>query len=345
MPVLTVERVESFTCTSGAGVSRLVITTKPITGVTLTESGPVTATSNGQIIENLRITSSGANGITVNGRTGVVIRNVEIRHTGGRGIYVTNSPNTQISYAKIIHEGAPASGQNSSSNRNNIEGLNSTGLVVTNAQLWQGSSGIYTIGCSGTQLSFIEGHDFRGPFPRGQIVQFDSSPNSSLSDFYNINPNNLAWTEDNVNIYKSSNVTISRGLIDGNNSPSGIGVIVEALSVATASLIEDVDTIRMGNGSFSAASAVSSGPGSIFRRCRARENVCGPLGNGRSASLSNSLMFASWNGAQHTRYEQCSYWASCNGNISWDEATMDVHEFTQVNYTQRVPLHIVFPWE
>ena len=31
---------------------------------------------------------------------------------------------------------------------------------------------------------------------------------------------NTSWTEDNISVYQSNNVTIARGVIDGNNSPS-----------------------------------------------------------------------------------------------------------------------------
>ena len=30
-----------------------------------------------------------------------------------------------------------------------------------------------------------------------------------------------SWTEDNLSLWRSSNVTVRRGLIDGNNSPTG----------------------------------------------------------------------------------------------------------------------------
>lgn len=310
---------------------------------TLTPSGPVSASRNGQVIEGLRITSTSGNAINVSGYSDVVIKNVEINHSGGHGIKLTNAPSAWIENVNITYTASPSSGQNPAQH-NNIDGYNSANAIVLNARLTRGSTGVYLVSSQGSDLSFIEGYDFRGPFPRGQLAQFNSSPDSTLSDFYNVNPIWTSWTEDNVNVYKSSNVTIRRGHIDGNNSPTGVGVMFEPLSVATAGLVEDVDTIRMGNGSFSQYSATTNNIGTIFRRARARENICGDLG-GRGSSTSNSLMFASANGAQHTRYEQAQYWASCNGNIAWDKSTMDVAGFTQVNFTMRDPVKMVFSWE
>ena len=85
------------------------------------------------------------------------------------------------------------------------------------------------------------------------------------------------WTEDNVSIYRSENCVVRRGLLDGNNSPTGVGVMFENVS---SGLVEDVDTIRQGNGSFSAWTSQNV----IFRRTRARENICADQGRGKPSS-------------------------------------------------------------
>ena len=46
----------------------------------------------------------------------------------------------------------------------------------------------------------------------------------------------------------SPNVTIRRGLIDGNNSPTGVAVMYEHSS---SGLTQDVDAIHQGDGCFS----------------------------------------------------------------------------------------------
>lgn len=324
---------------SGPALGERITPTGP---ASLTPSGPVTASANGQVIQNLDVTSTSGNDITVNGFSNVVIKNCKITHTGGAGIRATNADGLRIENVNVIHAGAPASGQNPSDDRNNIDVFSSDDVVVLNARLAKGSSGIYVLDSNRPSISFVEGYDFRGPFPRGQIVQLNKSHNGIIQDFYNQNPPATAWTEDNINIFQSDNAIVRRGLIDGNNSPSGVGVIIEPLESGNIkSLVEDVDTIRMGNGCFSSF----RGDGNTFRRVRCRENICGDL-SGRGTSLSNSLMFHSFAGqATNTRYEQAKYWASCNGNISWDNATMAVAEFEQVNYTQREPMTIIFSWE
>ena len=56
-------------------------------------------------------------------------------------------------------------------------------------------------------------------------------------------------TEDSISIWRSSNVTVARGLVDGNNSPTGAGVMFEGSEEGvTGGLLEDVDAVHQGDG-------------------------------------------------------------------------------------------------
>ena len=148
----------------------------------------------------------------------------------------------------------------------------------------------------GAVLQGIEGYDFRGPMPRGQLVQFDKSPNSSLSDFYVHNDPKVAFTEDNVSVFQSDNVTIQRGVIDGNNSPSGQGVIFEFSNNGTVS---HVDTIHMGNGSFA-----SYGNNNTFDYTRSFDNIAAD--QGRGAPMSGAVIWTlngDGNTVTHSSYQ------------------------------------------
>jgi hypothetical protein len=274
----------------------------------------------------------------------VIVRNVEIHHVGAAGLSIAGGAHgTKVQNVNIVHEGAPASGQNPNTNLYNIVCQGSDDVTITYARVTRGSSGIWGGSCQRFHAQYIEGYDFRGPLPRGQLFQVDHSHDAVLEDFYTLNPINTAWTEDNVNFWRSSRGIVRRGLIDGNNSPSGVGVIFEHDdNIARTGLVEDVDTIHMGNGSFSAAHAFDV----TFRRVRARDNICGDL-RGRGAALSNALMFHSYLNqlSYGVRYFGAKYWNSCNGNVAWDQNTMEVKEFAQENYLQRPALHIRFAWE
>ncbi len=305
---------------------------------TLKASGAVTVTKDGQIVENLRITSNSGNAITVSGHKKVVIRNVEILHKGGPGIHISNSDDIVIENVSIEHTGAPASGKNPSDNLNNIQCYQSARPRVTNARLSRGSSGVYLVQCPDSTLQQLEGHDFRGPFPRGQLVQWDKSDNGLLEDFSVINPSS-SWPEDNVNVFQSKNVTVRRGMIDGNNSPSGVGVIFDG--GPSTGLVEDVDAIRMGNGCFS---DYDGGPGVVFRRTRCRENICGDQGRGKP--LSNALMWTGHTNHTDLKIEQSEYFKACNpGNLVWPQASFSVVDLKENDFTMRKPISHKFCWQ
>ena len=99
--------------------------------------------------------------------------------------------------------------------------------MTNGKRLRNGSAGIYALSSHRIKASFIEGYEFRGPFPRGQVVQFNQCTDPLLEDFSCENSGHVAWTEDNVNCYGCVNPIVRRGFIRGNNSPSGQGVMIE----------------------------------------------------------------------------------------------------------------------
>lgn len=308
----------------------------------LTESGPVTAKADGEVIEKLRITSTSGTALEIDGFANVVVRDVEILHQGGPGLAFSNAPGLRVERVRVVHTGAPAKGANASDEAVNISGYASSGVVITHVKLEKGSSGVYFLETPGAKLSFVEGHDFRGPFPRGQLVQFDKSPGSLLEDFSCENPPNESWPEDNVSIYRSSNVTVRRGLIVGNNSPSGVGVMFE-LSDGTSQggLAEDVDTVDMGNGSFSGYPARDV----VFRRTRARDNHCTGQA-GRDAPLSNALVWAGSPESQNLTIEDSKYFALCNpNNLVWDQSVFTKIETTKQDFAPREPIRVKLCWQ
>ena len=306
---------------------------------TLTDSGPVVANADGQVIQNLRIVAKGATGITIAGKKNVVVRNVVVLYEGGHGISVSNADGTRIETVSLEHTGAPPSGKNASDSRNGIDCYASSKLVVLGARITRSSSGIYLNTCALASLSQIEGYDFRGPFPRGQLVQFNTSDDGVLDGFSVVN-GHTSWPEDNVNVYKSKNVTIRNGFIDGNNSPSGDGGIFDGAT--GAGLGEVVDAIPIGNGSFSTYAVAY---GNTFRRVRCRENICTSQ-DGRGAPSSNALMFCGKpTGTANTKLEQANWFASCNGNVSWPSTSFATLDLTQVNFVPRAALKQKFCWE
>eukprot|EP00662_Eupelagonemidae_sp_cell21_P035018 gene35018-36794_t len=260
----------------------------------LTESGPVTAKTDGQVIEYLSITTNATTpGIMVQGRKNVVIRNCRIQHHAqtaypyGNGIYFTKADNLTIDHVDL-----------------------ST--------------------CPGATVSqFVAEHfvaeNMRGPYPRGQCFQCTNSDNVVVEDFYCRN-DNTSWTEDNLSLFRSSNVTVRRGLIDGNDAPNGVGVMFEQDDPTKhGGLCEDVDAVHMGDGCFS----TYGGKGIRFVRARCRDNHCAGWA-GRDKPASGGV------NSSGIRIEQSSYYAA------WAFVEKDLSE---VDFALRSPVSVSFCWE
>jgi hypothetical protein len=327
----------SITDTAGGKASAIVSVTvnaASTCGVAYTASGPIVVKNDNQVISNLNITTTSGAGIDTNGHSGVQIKNVTIHHGGPNpGIYVNGGTGVVISGADIVNTAAPASGPNPSSDMNNIACYHSSYMTVNNVRMTKGSSGLFLDGCPNSQLSFIGGHEHRGPFPRGQLVQFgNGSNNSSLTDFSEVNDVNTSWTEDNINVYASTGITIARGLVDGNNSPTGVGVIVESGSGNVT--VTDVDAIHQGNGCFS----IYSGPNVTYKNANCRDNHCTNL---RGTPSSNSLAYGVDPGATgpNLNYESSSYYNLCNPrNVVWDASHLTIKRLTSRTFTPRTPI-------
>jgi hypothetical protein len=319
----------------------------------LTESGPITVTKDGQIIENLRVfTTTKEPAIFIQGKTGVTIRNCTISHRAqttwpyGNGIYFTGADGLTIEDVEVELVGV-ASGPLPDLHNYNINGISSSGVTISNVRVVGGSAGIELTRCDGAHVSHLVALNMRGPYPRGQCFQTSFSDNVVLEDFY-CKSDNTSWTEDNLSLYRSSNVTVRRGLIDGNNSPTGVGVMYEQDDPTKhGGLCEDVDAVDMGDGCFSAY----GGNNITFRRARCKDNHCVGWA-GRAKPTSGSLMYYAGdeNGQNSTgiRLEQAVYSGACAPNHvlgsrdpdAWVEKDLQEKEFKL-----REPVEVAFCWE
>ncbi len=312
-------------------------------GALLRPSGPVLSGSDGQIIENLDIFAPHGNGVTVRHQR-VVVRNCRIRHAMASGIYAQSVAGLRLEDLEIEHVGAPPRGVGPSQNRNNIDLERCPETIIVRVKAARGSSNIYLVESPGTRMSFLELHDARGPFPRGQNVQFNRSPYSSLEEFSAEN-GPISWTEDNISAFHSDHCAIRRGLVFYNNSPTGAGVMLEGSSNC---LVEDLDAVQQGNGAFSAVPQGDVGSGGcVFNRCRSRDTYNEPR-DGRDTPTSNGLSFhtrISEGAEKHSIRECCVYALANPANIIWQSKA--VHAGWSIKrkpFDPRPPLRLSFSW-
>ena len=288
--------------------------------IPLTRSTAAIKTSHaGQVIENLDLHVARGDAITVT-HDNVVIRSCRVYHETGHGISVSGAGNVTIENCEIVNAAPPIGNAAGTSIENcNISTYASPNLTVDRVTVRDGSSGVRLVESPGATISNVEGYNFRGPFPRGQFVQFDKSHNSALTSFYVYSDPADSHVEDNVSVYNSENVKISRGLIDGNNSPSGVGIMYEGDS--GGGKVREVDAVRMGNGAFSSYSRDVT-----FELTRSFDNIA--TDQGRGLPMSNALI---WNvSSSGISILRSSYTHPAKpNNIVWDAskaAALDVRE-------------------
>lgn len=283
-----------------------------------TVNTPIHTTYDGQIIENLELHVDSGDAITVT-NDNVIIRNCVVYHQSGDGIQLSGASNVTIENCEIINADPPSGNGPETSEFNNINTYASPNLTVDHVTLRDGSSGMYLLESPGATITNVEGYNFHGPMPRGQFIQFNKSGDSSLTNFYVYNDPAHSFPEDNISVYFSPNVHISNGLIDGNNSVNGVGVMFEGNS--QGGLVEHVDAIHMGNGAFSSYSKDVT-----FDFTRSFDNIA--TDQGRGLPLSNALI---WNvsntgvSIEHSTYTD----PAKSNNIVWDThkaVLVDIHQ-------------------
>lgn len=183
----------------------------------------------------------------------VTIRNVVIHHAAnGRGIYFYKAHGLKIENVEVIAYGVESGAQPCPTRRpfgglncNNIFGYYSDNVEVTNVRVEGGSKGISINGGHAPKVTNAIVKNVRGPYPAGQCFQFAQSDNAQLTDFHCINEMGKSWTEDSISAWRSSNVIMKHGIVDGNNASTGICVMYEGSEKHVhGGLVEDVHAIH-----------------------------------------------------------------------------------------------------
>jgi pectate lyase len=289
-------------------------------GIKLTKTtSPIKTSYAGQVIEGLDVWAESGNAIEIN-HDNVIVRNVRVHHRTGDGINVTDAKGVKIDHVEVINMDPPR-GFNGESDTSiiNIEGFNASNLTITNTTVRDGASGIYIQQSPNVVIDHVDGYNFHGGFPRGQFVQIgNNSDGSKLSGFYTKSDLYNSRTEDNINVYHSNNVTIENGVVDGNNSPSGVGVLFEGDS--GGGIVRNVDVVRQSNGGFSSYSDNVD-----FFDVRVFDGYNTDIGRGKA--MSNGLSFAAM--ASGVGYDDATYTRPANsGNIFWGSHAAEFLDIT-----------------
>lgn len=149
--------------------------------------------------------------ITIANSRNITIKCLNIGNMPRHGIRITNSQNVKI-IDTWIHDLAGDSPMLA------IDIAESTDILLEGNRLEQVRSGVYVLGGTGIVFRGNRVVNVMGPFPRGQMIQFNkvSGPGNVISGNLAINHHGLSYPEDVISIYKSSGTANSPILIENN---------------------------------------------------------------------------------------------------------------------------------
>ncbi|MDX1693526.1 MAG: right-handed parallel beta-helix repeat-containing protein [Ketobacteraceae bacterium] len=155
----------------------------------LTSSGPLVITGSNKTISAKRISSSSGHCMEIRGARNIVIEGSVIGACKGNGIYIVNSHNIEI-------------------RRNFIEDV---------------QSGVYAVNSTRINVHHNRFLNMKGPFPRGQYVQFNNVDGGGNRINYNEGESRLgeSYPEDLVNLYRSKGAASDPIQIIGNRFKGG----------------------------------------------------------------------------------------------------------------------------
>ncbi|MBL7560177.1 right-handed parallel beta-helix repeat-containing protein [Olleya sp. YSTF-M6] len=162
--------------------------------------------------------------IVYNNIHNTTISGLEITNPNGHCIILNNCSNIIIENCLL---------KEASGNAVNIE--NSNGITVTNCNMESVSTGVYVQGQSSQiQVLYNTCKNVNGPFPRGQLTQFNGVSGTGNKINYNVAENIIedSYPEDIINIYNSNGTAADPIQIKGNwirgggPSTSGGGILI-----------------------------------------------------------------------------------------------------------------------
>jgi hypothetical protein len=300
----------------------------------LEASGPIVATSSGQVIERLHIVADGEPGIVVHGVSDVTIRDVWIEHAGAPGIHLDGADGLRIEDVVIDQVGTdPSAGCTGGDfDAANLGGGSSTGLVVARARMTGGSNGVRLAGVPGARFTDLELHDARAT--DGFAFNLSHSDGATLERFSSVNDPGTSCVGHVIYLGESSDVTVREGFVEGNQYDYAAGVIYymgDEPSV-TGGLTEDVEVVGTSGSCFQ----VYPGRDVTFRRTRCRDPIC------------DASFFSGWSARDDSTgcvIEDSTYAGEC-----FSEASSEHYASADVTWLEdpppgRAPLDLAFCWE
>jgi parallel beta-helix repeat protein len=150
--------------------------------------------------------------ISLNGVNNQVISQLEINGGGANCIDLSNCKNIVIKNC-VLH----------SSVQNGVHLYKCQNIVITNCYIHDVASGVYVQGSTAIDVNHNQVKNVQGPYPRGQMVQFNNVTGAGNEVSYNVCENiaQKSNAEDAINMYQTNGTAASPIKIIGNQIRGG----------------------------------------------------------------------------------------------------------------------------
>ena len=212
----------------------------------------------------------------------------------------------------------------------NIYGQDSDNATIHNVIVSGGSSGIWLGNCQGVVVDNWAAYNVHGPFPRGQCLQASYCHDATISNFICKNQWQYSYPEDAMSLWRSTRVTVTNGVVIGNNATTGVGLMFEESDI----VYDDIDDAwchvqNVYSSGVGVCFSTYGGTNITWENCGCRDNVCGERG-GREAG-SSIMWYAGWENPSEV--ENCCYpqnlkvvdsvfWNACEKPWIWSDKDM-----------------------
>jgi nitrous oxidase accessory protein NosD len=164
-------------------------------------------------ISGVRISNPNGHCITIQGGSqNITIQNSELGPCKGAGVSVSAATDVTIANT-YIHD----------TTDNGVTVYNVNRITITDNRVERIMSGVYALQSNGVNIQFNNFLNVKGPFPRGQFVQFDKVSGVGNRVKCNVGQNVLgqSYPEDAINMYQSNGTSADPIQIIGNKIQGG----------------------------------------------------------------------------------------------------------------------------
>ena len=249
------------------------------------------------------------------------------------GIYFENCQNLTIENVRVEFVDPPSGPAHLSAWKNyNICGYDSDGVTIRDAIMSGGSDSIWVKNCNHLTVSNWASYNIHGPFPRGHCIQTAYCKDVLIENFICKNQWMHSYTGDTMNLWRTTRLTVSNGVILGENSNTGTGLMFEESDILeedTTNAWVNVDNV-WGKG-LSTCFSTYGGTNVTWTNVGCRDNYCGFRGNRDWQQEPSGIMFyGGWENpseienccyATNLRLKQSKFWNTCHKPWIWSNKT------------------------